>query len=84
VVKIVYRKEIDMASIQTENVPSYVVNRIGAIQQELEQLKKTIVYQAGANKRKKRLKGLWKGIKVGEEDIEEAKRAVFRNAYNLG
>ena len=72
-----------MTTRRAENVPSYIVSRIGAIQQELEQLKKTLAYQVGANKRKTRLKGLWKGIKVGEEDIEEAKRAVFRDGYNL-
>ena len=72
-----------MASIQPENVPSYVAIRIGAIQQELEQLKRALAYQVRVSKRKIRLKGLWRDIEVGEEDIEEAKRAVFRDAYDL-
>jgi len=72
-----------MDSIKRENVPSYVVSRIGAIQQELEQLKRTLAYQMGAKKQRTRLKGLWKGIEVEEEDIQEAKRAVFRNAHHF-
>ena len=47
-----------MTTRRAENVPSYIVSRIGAIQQELEQLKKTLAYQVGANKQKTRLKGL--------------------------
>jgi len=72
-----------MDSIKQVNVPSYVVSRIGAIQQELEQLKKVIKSQEGVKKQKTRLKGLWKDVHVEEEDIQEAKRAVFRNGYNL-
>ena len=70
-----------MDSMKRENVPSYVVSRIGAIQQELEQLKRTLAYQAGAKKQRTRLKGLWKGVEVEEEDIQEAKRAVFKDAH---
>jgi hypothetical protein len=60
---------------------SYVVTRIEAIQQELEQLRKTLAHQAATRKQKTKLKGLWKGVEVTEEDIAKAKRAVFRNAY---
>lgn len=62
-------------------VISYVVTRIDAIQQELEQLRKTLAHQAAG--RKTKLKGLWKGIEVTEEDIAEAKKSVFRNAYRF-
>ena len=30
-----------------------------------------------------KLEGLWKGVDVSEEDIEEAKQAVFRDAYRF-
>jgi len=72
-----------MSLIKGENVPSYLVSRIEAIQQELEQMKRALSNQSGAKKRKIRLRGLWKGFKIDEGDIEEAKQAVFRNAYNI-
>jgi len=46
---------------------SYVVARIDAIQQELDQLKKIIAHQTEGRKRKARLKGLWKGVKISEK-----------------
>ena len=62
---------------------SYLETRIDAMQQELEQLKKMLIHQLGDSKRKTQLKGLWKGIEVTEEEIEEAERAVFKHAYNF-
>ena len=62
---------------------SYVSARIEAIQQELEQLKRALALLAGGKKRKTKLKGLWKGVEVTEEEIEEAKRAVFKDAYEF-
>jgi hypothetical protein len=58
----------------------YVLARIQAIEQELEELRNHIE----SPKRKIKLKGLWKGVNVSEEDIEEAKQAVFRDAYKFG
>jgi hypothetical protein len=60
---------------------SYLETRIDAMQQELEQLRKMLIYQLEDSKRKTQLKGLWKGIEVTEEEIEEAERAVFKHAY---
>ena len=57
----------------------YVLARIEAIQQELEELRNHIE----GTKRKIKLKGLWKGVNVSEEDIEEAKQAVFKDAYKF-
>jgi len=62
---------------------SYVLARIDAIQQELEQLKRTLSCLVEGKKRKTKLKGLWKGVEVTEEEIEEAKRAVFKDAYEF-
>ncbi len=55
----------------------YVLAHIKAIQQDLEQLKNHIE-NPGC---KVKLKGLWRGVDVSEGDIEEAKQAVFRDAY---
>jgi ribosome-binding ATPase YchF (GTP1/OBG family) len=60
----------------------YVVARIQAIQQELEELKKAIAF-SGDSPKKTKLKGLWKGLNINEEDIEEAKQALFKDAYRF-
>lgn len=61
----------------------YVLVRIEALQQELESLRKLIARSAESHKRKTKLKGLWKGVEINEGDLEEAKRAVFENAYQF-
>ena len=81
--EITYNREVEMDLAKEENVSSYVLSRIGSIQQELEQLKRALANQMGVKKQKTKLKGLWKGIKVEEEDIQEAKRALFRNAHSF-
>jgi len=60
----------------------YVLARIQAIEQELADLKKVIVSEIESPKKTK-LKGLWKGINVTDEDIDEAKHAIFKDAYNF-
>ena len=30
-----------------------------------------------------KLKGIWKGVAITEEDIEEAKKTLFKNAYKF-
>jgi hypothetical protein len=60
----------------------YVVARIQAIQQELEELKKAIAF-GGASPKKTKIKGLWKGLNINEEDIEKAKQALFKDAYRF-
>ena len=60
----------------------YVLARIQAIEQELADLKKVLVSEI-ENPKKTKIKGLWKGISVTDDDIEEAKQAVFRDAYNF-
>ena len=61
----------------------YVIARIEAIQQELQELRKAMIYEVQGPKRKTNLKGLWKGVRVTEEDFKEAQRAVFKEAYEL-
>ncbi len=60
----------------------YVLARIGAIQQELEALRKLVDHQVQNTKRQTHLKGLWKDVESTDKDIEAAKKAVFRDAYN--
>ena len=63
---------------------AYVLARIDAIQEELKQLKKAVAHQAGgAPKQETKLKGLWKGVQVDDEDIAQAQRSVFRGAYRF-
>lgn len=64
-------------------ISEYVLARIEALQQELESLRKVVAYSVERPGRKTKLKGLWRGIEVTEEDLEEAKRAVFRDAYQF-
>lgn len=61
----------------------YVLARIQSIQDELEDLRKVLTCQVQGQGRKTKLKGLWKGIEVTDEDLEEAKRAVFKDAYHF-
>ena len=60
-----------------------VLARIEALQQELEELRKTVAHQAGGSKRRTKLKGLWKGTRVADQDFAAAERAVFRQAYEF-
>lgn len=62
----------------------YVLARLDALQQELERLRRAVAVQGSERpKRTTKLKGLWEGIDVTDEDLEEAKRAVFRDAYEF-
>jgi len=60
----------------------YVLARIQAIEQELADIKKVLASEI-ENPQKTKLKGLWKGINVTDEDIEEAKHAIFKDARNF-
>jgi hypothetical protein len=55
----------------------YVLARIEAIQQELEQLRRVLAHQVAGDRRKTKLAGLWKDVRVSEEDLREARQAVF-------
>ncbi|MGL4880472.1 MAG: hypothetical protein ACRC8K_05345 [Waterburya sp.] len=60
---------------------NYVLIRIEALQKELETLKKVVNYQLQNSKQTTQLRGLWKGVETTEEEILEAKKVAFRNAY---
>ncbi len=53
---------------------AYIIKRIEMIQEELEELKKLL----SAEKRENvSLAGIWEGIDITDEEIEEAKRSLF-------
>ncbi len=60
-----------------------VLVRIEAIQHELEELKKLVAHQVTGSRRRTKLKGLWQGVQVTEEELKEAERAVFKDAYEF-
>lgn len=62
-------------------INEYLLARMRVIQKELEELQKVAARQLQTRKHKVRLKGLWKGVHVSDEDMQEAKRAVFKDAY---
>jgi hypothetical protein len=61
----------------------YLINRIHAIQQELEELKGALVRQMEGSKRRTQLRGLWEGVLVSDDDLRDAQQAIFRDAYSL-
>ena len=55
-----------------------VEDRLDAIERELAEIKAAL--SSSRNLKVVKLKGLWKGLKVDDEDIEEAKRSLFKHA----
>ena len=53
----------------------YIVQRIEMIQEELEQLRKLLVEEEPSGVS---LRGIWKGVDITNEEIEEAKRSLFK------
>lgn len=60
----------------------YILVRIQAIQNELETLKKLVINQGKESPNQTKIKGLWQDIVVNDEDLEEAKKAMFKNVLN--
>lgn len=59
---------------------SVILVRLEAIQREIEEIKKTLKAESGPPKQS--LYGILKGLEVTEEDIEAAKRSLFKGAYD--
>ena len=57
----------------------YILVRIQAIQDELDSLKKRVSHQTTESRNKTKISGLWKDLVITDEDLEEAKKAVFKN-----
>jgi len=59
----------------------YILKRIEAMQAELEQIKQIISREVEAKPPKKtKLEGLWAGVEITDEELEEAKIGVFSDA----
>lgn len=62
----------------------YILLRIKSIQRELDELRNILERQVEWKApRQTKLEGLWAGLEVTDEELEEAKRDVFRDAYQL-
>ncbi len=55
-----------------------VEDRLDAVERELAEIKATL--STSQSPRVVKLKGIWKGLRVSESDIAEAKRSLFKNA----
>jgi hypothetical protein len=61
----------------TKGVETYVVKRLERIEEELKQLRE-LLSPSGKRRKVSSLRGIWKGVKFTEADIEEAKRALTK------
>ena len=57
----------------------YVLQRIQAIQDELETVKKIVESESQNTSEVVKIEGLWKGIDITDQDLMEAKNSVFRS-----
>ena len=58
----------------------YTLKMIEIIQQELEQLKKTL--STKSRQKPMTLRGMWKGVDISDEEIEEAKSSLLKETYS--
>lgn len=56
-----------------------IVQELEKIESEIHNLKVKLKAQSKPLK----LEGIWKGIEISEEDIDEAKKSLFKTAYNF-
>ena len=54
---------------------TYIITRIEAIEAELRRLKQFI---SGDRTNKTTLRGIWQGVDISDEQIEDAKRSLFK------
>ena len=59
---------------------TYANKMIGMMQQELDEIKKTLLAKSG--RKPTSLRGICKGVDISDEEIEEAKRSLF-NGINI-
>jgi hypothetical protein len=55
-----------------------VEDRLDAIERELTEIKAAL--SSSRNLKVVKLKGLWKGLKVDDKDVEAAKKSLFKHA----
>ena len=61
---------------------NYVLIRIEALQQELENLRQVVLHETQGARRPTQLRGLWQGVQFSAADFDAARRADFRDAYD--
>ena len=62
----------------------YVLQRIQAIQDELETLKKIVESESQNTSKVVKIQGLWKGIDITDQDLMEAKNSVIASINKNG
>ncbi len=62
-----------------ESKTQYIVVRMKAIEQELEDMRKLL--EQPISKKMVKIEGLWKGVDITEEELAQAKRSLFKEAY---
>ncbi len=55
-----------------------VEDRLDVIERELAEIKATL--SSSRNLKVVKLKGLWKGLKVDDKDVEAAEKSLFKHA----
>jgi hypothetical protein len=66
-----------------QNAHSSIVSRLAYLERELRKLKQFTERQSlGQDSRESRsLRGILKGIRIEQDEIEEAKKSLFRTTY---
>jgi hypothetical protein len=68
-------------------IPEFMEHRLSIIESEVQELKQLIKKTIQTSRVKKPphrlLRGILKGLKVNERDIEQAKRSLFKNVNLL-
>jgi len=60
----------------------YILARLQTIQRELEELRTLLAHEIHGPPSRVKLRGLWKGVEITEDEVREAERAVFKDAYD--
>jgi len=63
-------------------IPSNLVSKLTYLEREIRKLKQSAKKETrGKQAREKSLRGLLKGVRIEPDEIEEAKRSLFRTNY---
>ena len=57
----------------------YILIRLQNLQRELREIEKLISLKDQKSGGKTRLRGLWRGVDISEDDIREAKKSLFKD-----
>jgi hypothetical protein len=60
-------------------ISNYVLVRINALQEELEELRQVVMQQDRQQTPTARLKGVWKGVKFSDDDFAAARQSLVKN-----